>query len=76
MDGKLDLSQQCALTIQKTSYILGCIKRSVVSRSREVILLLYSALMRPYLEHCVQMQTPRYRRDMDMLKCVQKRATK
>ena len=36
MDSKLDNSQQCALTAQKASHI-GCIKRSVASRLREVI---------------------------------------
>ena len=45
MDGKLDMSQQCALTGQKASLILGCIKTSVASRSREVFLSLYSALV-------------------------------
>ena len=51
VDEKLNKSQQCGLTAQKPTHILGCIKRSVASRSREVILPLYSTLGRPHLEY-------------------------
>ncbi|GAB0203331.1 hypothetical protein GRJ2_002798700 [Grus japonensis] len=76
VDEKLDMSWQCALAAQKANRILGRIKRSVTSRSREVTLPLYSALVRPHLEYCVQLWSPQYRKDMDLLEQIQRRATK
>ena len=74
MDGKLDMSQQCALTAQKTNRFLDCIKRSMVRRSREVILPLCSALVRPHLEYCIQVWSSHYRRDIDLVEHIQRRA--
>ena len=73
--GSWTLSQQRALEAQKANCILGCNKRSVASRAREVILPLHSALVKPHLEYCIQMWSSQYRRDTDLLGCGQRRAT-
>ncbi|KAK4813640.1 hypothetical protein QYF61_014400 [Mycteria americana] len=56
----LNMSQQCAQ----------------VAKTRAVIVPLYSALLRPHLEYCVPFWAPHYKRDIEGLERVQRRAAK
>ena len=76
MDNKLNMSKQCAAAAKAGNMMLDYTNKGITSRDKDVIIPLYSALVRPHLAYCAQFWSTLYRKDVDRLERVQRRATK
>ncbi|KAJ7401725.1 hypothetical protein BTVI_93666 [Pitangus sulphuratus] len=64
VDRQVDMNQKCARVAQKTSDILTCMRNNVASRTRAVIVPVYSALVRLHLKSGIQFWAPHYKKDV------------
>ncbi|CAM4578493.1 unnamed protein product [Caretta caretta] len=76
VDHRMTMSRQCDMAVKKTNAVLGCIRRGISSRDKEMLVSLYKALMRPHLEYCVQFWSPMFKKDEFKVEEVQRRATR
>jgi len=76
IDKTLKFSEQCNSVVNSANSTLGMIRRTINCKSKDIIVSLYKALVRPKLEYCVQAWRPYLRKDIDKLEKVQRRATK
>lgn len=69
-------SKQCLKVEKKSQKLIGYIKRQFKYRNKDVVLQLYTSLVRPHLEYAVQFWSPSLQKDISRLEAVQARATK
>ena len=72
----MKVSEQCGIAASKGNTIIGLIRRNITYEDKKLIVPLYKAIVRPHLEYCIQAWRPYRKKDMDMLECIQRRATK
>ena len=76
ISNNLKPGKHCTEVVKTANKLIGFIGRTFEFKSEKVILALFNALVRPHLEYCVQFWSPHYRKDIDKLERVQRRATK
>ena len=69
-------ANHCKKAYNKANIMLGFIARNFECKTPDVMLSLYNSMVRPHLEYAVQFWSPNYRKDIDLLERIQRRATK
>ena len=69
-------SEQCLMASKEANCVLCMIKRNIKCKNAAIIMRLYKSLVRPRLAYCIQAWSPYHKKDIEVLKRVQKLATK
>jgi len=75
-DDEKKWEKQCCEAVKKANRILGMIKRNFTDRSQSTLTPLYKSLVRPHMEYCCSVWNPHFRKDIELIEGVQRRATK
>ena len=76
INADMKVSEQCGIAASKGNHILGSIRRNITYNEKTLIIPLYKAIVRPYLEYCIQAWRPYRKKDIDTPERMQRRATK
>ncbi|KAF2368251.1 Reverse transcriptase domain [Trinorchestia longiramus] len=68
--------KQVEKSVENASRILGFIARNFEYKSKNIILPLYKALVRPHLKYAVQLWSPTLQKDINKMEKIQRKATK
>jgi len=73
---RLSVSSECAEVAKKAMKVLGTIQRQFKDLNKECFVIFYKSFVRPHLEFAIQAWSPYFKRDIECLEKVQRRATK
>jgi ribonucleases P/MRP protein subunit RPP40 len=76
MDSNLSFARHTDLQVSKANRILGLVRRAFEYLSKDMLVRLYKALIRPHLEYCSTVVYPRTKAQLKSVEGVQRRATK
>jgi len=76
MQNDMKCNSQCIKAVKTANRVLGMINRTFTVRDKSIVLQLHKSLVRPHLEYSVQAWRPHFRKDIDLLEGVQRKATK
>ena len=73
-----DTSSQQQIVVKRSAAnkIVGLIRRNIINKTEEEMLILYKTLVRPTLDYCIPVWRPYLRKDIKQLERIQKRFTK
>ena len=70
----MKVSAQCGIAASKGNKIIGLIRRTIIYKEKQLIASMYKAIVRPYLEYCIQAWRPYRKKDIDKLERIRRRA--
>ena len=76
IDNELKYHVHAASATKKANQVLGIMKKSYYTRDAKTMPTLYKSMARPHLEYGNAIWGPFYKKEIDMVESVQKRATK